>query len=184
MILEQLSTLLLELSSIVVARTTTIPFFVSRRRPHQSTKLKRAMAGQTTNTGNPEDFARHAQEDTALASTQDDAVETPNQGLTMFGKFFIFVIFPLCVGVLGLYMAFLETRRNPDKKLSFDQDFMLPFLLALAMAVVIGFQTGGFTSNKVKPLVAWPKVRRVKKIIRKKKGQAINEEESADKKDN
>ena len=131
-----------------------------------------------------DDFARHAEEDTALASPNELVEETSPLGLTTPGKLFIFIVFPLTIGVLGLYMAYLETRRNPDKKLSFDQDFMVPFLLALAMAIVIGFQTGGFTSSKVKPLVSWPKVRRVKKIIRKKKGQSSDDGDDSDKKNN
>ncbi|KAL7580050.1 hypothetical protein ACA910_005035 [Epithemia clementina (nom. ined.)] len=135
-----------------------------------------------TNEGGDE-FARHAQEDTALASSQDAANNgNSHSGLTFIGKIFVFIVFPLTIGVLGLYIAYLETRRNPEKELSFDQDFMVPFLLALAMAVVIGFQTGGFSSNKVEPLVAWPKVRRVKKVIRKKKANS-GELETSDKKD-
>lgn len=134
-------------------------------------------------------FEKHAKEDTALTPTQEETATSSSRGATMLGKIFVFIIFPTTVGVIGLYTSYLETRRRVDKKLSFDQDFMVPFLLALAMAVVIGIQTGGFSSNKVKPLVAWPKVRRVKKIVKKKKGATEEEEEEeedaiSNKKDN
>lgn len=81
----------------------------------------------------------------------------------------VFVVFPLTAGTVGLYMGYLETVRDANKKISFDQDFIMPFLLALAMAVVLFIQTGGFSSNEVKPVVAWPKAKRVRKVIRKKK---------------
>ena len=137
---------------------------------------------KTTRSEDDDDaFARHAQEDAALAEPVEDQAQGP-QGLTTLGKVFIFMIFPLTIGVLGLYTSYLESRRKPDKTLSFDQDFMVPFLLALAMAVVIGIQTGGFTTNKVKPLIAWPKVRRVKKIVRKKKGEVAEDKDEVDKK--
>ena len=120
-------------------------------------------------------FVKHAQEDEALKEENRDAVDvgpTRSQGLTWSGRIMVFIVFPLTAGTIGLYIGYLDSLKKPDKKISFDQDFVMPFLLALAMAVVLFFQTGGFTSNKVKPLVEWPKVRRVKKIIKKKKGEA------------
>jgi len=129
------------------------------------------------NNDDSEAFSKHAQEDTALAAPAEEAGGGQKKGVTFLGKVFVFVIFPVTVGVIGLYTSYLETRRMPDKTLSFDRDFMVPFLLALAMSVVIGIQTGGFSSTKVKPLVAWPKVRKVKKIIKKKKGDTTSDED-------
>jgi hypothetical protein len=117
-------------------------------------------------------FAKHAQEDGALADPTDATTDSVNTtGLSMSGRFVVFVIFPVVVGTLGLYLGYLESLRKPERQISFDQDFVVPFLLALAMAAVLFFQTGGFTTKKVKPLIEWPKVRRVKKIVKKKKSE-------------
>jgi hypothetical protein len=105
----------------------------------------------------------------------DHAIAASKKGLTFLGKMGIFLGFPLVAGMAGLYLAFLETQKRKDRELSFDQDFVVPFLLALAMAIIIGFQTGGYTSSSVTPLIPWPKVKRVKKIIYKnKKGEIVS----------
>ena len=44
---------------------------------------------------------------------------------------------------------------------------MLPFLLALAFVIVIGLQTSGYKSREAQPLIAWPKVKRVKKFVKR-----------------
>lgn len=87
----------------------------------------------------------------------------------MFGRFLLFVGFPIAVGVLALYFSYLQTFKNADHEISLDQDFILPCFLGLAFIVVIGFQTGGFREKKLRPLVKWPKVRRVKKIVHRVK---------------
>jgi hypothetical protein len=127
-----------------------------------------------------ETLAQHAQADAAFQKpdeTDDTAsasASASKKGLTFLGKLGIFFGFPLLMGFTGLYLAYLETHKQKDRELSFDQDFVVPFLLALAMATVIGFQTGGYTSTTVTPLVPWPKVKRVKKIIYKnKKGEIV-----------
>lgn len=120
-------------------------------------------------------FAKHAQQDQALQQPPDganDADKAASTGLAWPGRLMVFVAFPITAGTIGLYIAYLDSIKHPDKKISLDQDFVMPFLLALAMAAVLFYQTGGFSSTQVKPLVPWPKVRRVKKIIRKKKGEA------------
>lgn len=104
----------------------------------------------------------------------DTAASSSKKGLTFLGKLGVFLGFPFLVGMGGLYFAYLETVKQNDRELSFDQDFVVPFLLALAMVSVIGFQTGGYTNSEVTPLVPWPKVKRVKKIIYKnKKGEIV-----------
>jgi hypothetical protein len=127
-----------------------------------------------------ETSAQHAEADVALQKADETAAAAPapapasKKGLTFLGKLGIFFGFPLSMGMVGLYLAFLETRKDKDRELSFDQDFVVPFLLALAMAVVIGFQTRGYSSSEVTPLIPWPKVKRVKKIIYKnKKGEIV-----------
>jgi hypothetical protein len=131
-------------------------------------------------------FAKHAQQDTALAEArgdEDDASQASPptaKGLTTLGRLLVFLLFPFVVGLLGLYLAYLETLSKPDRTISWDLDFVTPFLLALAMAVVLGVQTGGFTSKKVKPIVQWPKVKRVKRVVKKK---ANSSEQTAHKKD-
>jgi len=86
----------------------------------------------------------------------------------------IFVVFPTLMGFIGLYMGYLESIRKPERELDFDTDFVMPFLLALAFTIVVGFQTKGYTTNKVEPLVKWPKVRR-KKVIKKVKKEDLDE---------
>lgn len=129
---------------------------------------------KNNNAEEPSAFARHAQQDEALRSDEnaDAASDGASSGLSISGRIMVFLIFPVTCGTIGLYMGYLESLRKPERKISFDQDFVMPFLLAIAMVAVLFFQTGGFSSNKVKPIVAWPKVRRVKKIVRKKKGEA------------
>ena len=120
-------------------------------------------------------FAKHADQDDALRHDEMSATKESNEasnGLSISGRIMVFIVFPITCGTIGLYMGYLESLRRAERKISFDQDFVIPFLLAVAMAVVLFFQTAGFSSNKVKPVVAWPKVRRVKKIVKKKKGEA------------
>jgi hypothetical protein len=78
-------------------------------------------------------------------------------------------------------MAYLRTVSNPEKKIDFDNDFIFPFLLALTMVLVVGFQTGGYVSKKAKPLVAWPQVKRRKKVVYKT--VIVDDEEEDEKED-
>lgn len=104
------------------------------------------------------------------------------QTLPWSTRLVIFLLLPLCVGFIGLYMGYLETKRKPDRELNFDTDFVMPFLLALTLVIVVGFQTGGFTKNKIQPLVKWPQVRR-KKVIRTVKRGEEDEDDEVDEKD-
>lgn len=89
------------------------------------------------------------------------------------------MIFPITMGVLGLYMAHLN---RDQRQMSFDKDFMMPFLLALGMVVVVYIQTNGFKRKKVQPLLHWPKVQRVKKVVHRHRNGG--EEEAGEKKNN
>jgi hypothetical protein len=105
-------------------------------------------------------------EDPALAPPEPDAEPERRKSMSLFGRMIIFLALPTVVGICGLYMGYIASRKDPDREMSFDVDFALPFLLALSMAVVIGFQTRGYTDTP-EPLVFWPKVRKRKKIIHK-----------------
>lgn len=86
---------------------------------------------------------------------------------TTLSKIFIFLLLPTLAGILGLYAAYLKQFKEPDRKLTIEADFGLPFMLALLMVVIIGFQTNGYASSQVKPLVSWPKVKKTRKITHK-----------------
>lgn len=88
--------------------------------------------------------------------------------MSFVAKTLLFLGFPLLAGIAGLYVGYLRTINSPEAKIDFDTDFVFPFLLALALVVVIAFQTKGFAQKKMTPLIQWPKVRRKKKIIRKR----------------
>lgn len=110
-------------------------------------------------------FANHTREDSAFIPSQD-LIENEGGRTTLLGKLVIFLFFPTIVGFLALYVGYLETsQEGSTRQLSFDQDFALPFALALALCLVVGFQTGGFATNKPRPLISWPKVRRRKKVV-------------------
>ena len=126
-------------------------------------------------------FAKHAQDDSALAAADTGDAKEQGPILTTCGKIAVFLLFPTMMGLMGLYIGYLETSgKNATRELSFDHDFALPFTLALAMCIVIGFQTGGFSNSNAKPLVAWPKVRKRQKIVHKHvvKGQTLDEAEA------
>jgi hypothetical protein len=130
---------------------------------------KKQSTATTASSNKPEEskFSKHAQDDTALAPKSETAEESDLKKVTFIGRILIFLVFPALVGLLGLYMGYIAKRDDPTRELSFDTDFALPFVLALSMCVVIGFQTGGFTSSKAKPLVAWPKVKKRRKVVHK-----------------
>jgi hypothetical protein len=133
------------------------------------------MAAADLKKRNKKETEKEADAALPVPDATDRAVAASKKGLTFLGKLGIFLGFPLVAGMAGLYLAFLESQKRKDRELSFDQDFVVPFLLALAMAIIIGFQTGGYTSSSVTPLIPWPKVKRVKKIIYKnKKGEIVS----------
>ena len=110
-------------------------------------------------------FTQHAEQDTALNPPDQEVAD--GEGMSFRAKTLVFLGFPLLAGVAGLYVGYLRTINSPETKIDFDTDFVFPFLLALALVVVLGFQTKGFT-KKMTPLIQWPKVRRKKRIIRKR----------------
>ena len=86
---------------------------------------------------------------------------------TLISKLALFLLLPTLAGLLGLYTAYLAQYSEPNRKLAIEKDFGMPFTLTLLLVVVIGFQTRGFSTNKVQPMVQWPKVKRTRKVIHK-----------------
>lgn len=87
--------------------------------------------------------------------------------VTFLSKCLIFLLLPTLSGIMGLYAAYLKQYSDPDKKLTIEADFGLPFMLTLLLVIIIGFRTNGYTSAQVEPLVSWPKVKKTRKIIHK-----------------
>ena len=135
------------------------------------------MAGdsKSSETATSNVFEKHVQENAAA--------NPASRGFQMswMARLGIFIAFPCLVGCAGLYAGYLESIRRPEREIDFDSDFIVPFLLAMTFAIVVGFQTKGYTSQNVEPIVKWPKVRK-KKVIRKvKKGELVEKEEGEDK---
>lgn len=103
-----------------------------------------------------------------MASTEEgqDGGGGGGGGISLRNKFLVFVVFPTCMGAAGLYLPYLDKDK---RETSFDKDFAMPFLLALAMVVVIYVQTNGFRQKEANPILKWPKVKRVKKVVYKKR---------------
>lgn len=110
-------------------------------------------------------FSQHQQQDAAL-QTSSPQQQPQDEGISLLAKLLLFLGVPLFTGTAGLYIGYIRTLQDKQPKIQFDVDFVLPFLLALALVIIISFQTRGF-STKVTPLVQWPKVKRKRKIIRK-----------------
>ncbi|KAG7361642.1 hypothetical protein IV203_036743 [Nitzschia inconspicua] len=114
-------------------------------------------------------------EGTPTSTTPDIHDNQQPRKLTFWGKVTVFLVFPFCVGLFGLFSAFLEQRSESGRKMRIERDFALPFTMSLLLIVVVGFQTSQFTSNP-KPLVKWPKIRKERKVrhVHVVKGQDPN----------
>ena len=102
--------------------------------------------------------------------------QTGNPGMSLLSKILIFLVLPMLAGIMGLYSAYLKQFKEPDRKLTIEADFGLPFMLALLLAVIIGFQTNGFASSNVNPIINWPKVKKTRKITHKHVVKSQNED--------
>lgn len=96
---------------------------------------------------------------------------------TFISKLALFLLLPTLAGLGGLYTGYLAQYSDPNRKLKIEADFGLPFMLMLLLVVVVGFQTGGYSTTDVKPLVQWPKVKRTRKVIHK---HVVKTEEGGD----
>ena len=123
--------------------------------------------------------------DSRRATTpKDDAALTPpaitydstGHAMSFWGKVAVFILVPTGGGCLGLYVAFLETYQIPNRKLTIESDFAMPFILMLFITIVIGFRTRGFSSTKMEPFIKMPRIQKKRKIIHKHivKGQDPN----------
>ena len=124
----------------------------------------------TSETKSP--FSRHAQNEEKRRSEQGGQQKS-SRALSFVGRVLLFLGIPFMMGIFGVLTAYLTKRgANPEdgetREIDFDKDFVFPFMLSLVMIVVIGIQTRGFKQKETNPLLAWPKVRRKRKIIHKR----------------
>lgn len=127
-------------------------------------------------------FAKHANEDAALAARRAGQEGTAaaeaagGKGLTTIGKIALFLGLPTFVGFAGLVMGYLASNQDPERKLSIEVDFAMPFMLTLTLVIVVGLQTQGYSKDKAEPILKWPKTKKQRKIIHKHvvKGQDPN----------
>lgn len=131
-------------------------------------------------------FAKHKS-----AAIRNGNAENENRGakMSLLARFLIFVFVPSFTGLVGLGTSYLQSMRNEEgdedpHEVDFDRDFVTPFLLSLALVIVLGFQTNGFSGEPRRgerrgPFV-WPKARKVQKIRRER---VIVEDDDATKKE-
>ena len=125
-------------------------------------------------------FAKH-KKSTAASQNDNHGSGSESSGtakMSILARFLIFAFIPSFTGLAGLGISYLQSimqRRRGDSKevneVNFDQDFVTPFLLALALVIVLGFQTNGFSMNsgdKRRGAFVWPKARTVKRVRRER----------------
>ena len=79
----------------------------------------------------------------------------------------LFLVLPFSVGSFGYLSSYAKMKIFPDgHEVNFDTDFIIPFLMTFVVVSVVMIQTQGF-KREAKPLVAWPKLVKKKKIVRK-----------------
>lgn len=114
--------------------------------------------------------------------------------MSLTGRLLVFLLIPTCTGLIGLFSSYLQSTRSDNEnnkdgdphKIDLDRDFVTPFLLGLALVIVVGFQTKGFTvaggmsEMERKYAVSWPKARRVRKV--RKERVIVEDDDEDDKK--
>jgi hypothetical protein len=136
-------------------------------------------------------FAKHTEQQLAQSndSNNNTAASTANSSgdfgqMSLTARLTVFLLIPTCTGLFGLFGSYLQTNRDPTTldggkenephKVDFDRDFVTPFLLGLALVIIVGFQTGGFryaggqTALERRYALSWPKARRVRKVRRER----------------
>lgn len=137
-------------------------------------------------------FARHTKEVTQQqpdASADSTAANSHPLGhMSLKARFLVFIFVPTITGLTGYFTAYMKAKNGKpvdDKEeltVDFDRDFLTPFLLSMALVVVIGFQTRGYSTNERKAAFQWPKTRRVRTVRRER--VIVDDDEGATKKDN
>ena len=137
-------------------------------------------------------FAKHTEQQLAQSNdSNNNTANTANNSsssgdfgqMSLTARLTVFLLIPTCTGLFGLIGSYLQTNRDPTTldgakeephKVDFDRDFVTPFLLGLALVIIVGFQTGGFryaggqTALERRYALSWPKARRVRKVRRER----------------
>jgi hypothetical protein len=136
-------------------------------------------SSKKSGSNNSNNFTQHKREYEEARQHAAASAERRHKSMSWTGRILVFFVVPSCAGCFGLLMSYLDKRAKAKEatggssalefKLDLDQDFIYPFVLTLAVVLAVGFHSSGFsnTDGKGSPLLAWPKVRRKKKIIRK-----------------
>jgi hypothetical protein len=100
----------------------------------------------------------HGANNTASASRTPASTQETRPSIITWGRIIVFLVFPLTVGVLGVAMAFLNQKRfqregngQEFRDVSLHQDFIMPFLLALTMSIVVSIQSSGLQKQQGAP---------------------------------
>eukprot|EP00573_Skeletonema_grethae_P006393 CAMPEP_0201692796 /NCGR_PEP_ID=MMETSP0578-20130828/5586_1 /ASSEMBLY_ACC=CAM_ASM_000663 /TAXON_ID=267565 /ORGANISM="Skeletonema grethea, Strain CCMP 1804" /LENGTH=165 /DNA_ID=CAMNT_0048178223 /DNA_START=161 /DNA_END=658 /DNA_ORIENTATION=+ len=149
-------------------------------------------------------FSKHTEQQLQPPTNNtDNVVPTNSSGdfgqMSLTARLLVFLLIPISTGLIGLFSSYLQsTRTNGEENkdgephtIDLDRDFVTPFLLGLALVIVVGFQTkgftvaGGMTEMERKYAVAWPKARRVRRVRRERVivEDEDDEDEDDDKKD-
>mmetsp|Transcript_11890 Transcript_11890/g.21150 ORF Transcript_11890/g.21150 Transcript_11890/m.21150 type:complete len:150 (+) Transcript_11890:273-722(+) len=132
-------------------------------------------------------FAKHVLQN----NTNNDTTPTTPAKMSLLARFLIFLFIPCFTGLSGYGISHLQSLRNssssssgePQHVVDFDRDFVTPFLLALALVVVVGFQTSGFSNGDArKGAFSWPKARKVQRIRRERVVVDDDDDDDHDKK--
>uniref|UniRef100_A0A7S2XS04 Transmembrane protein n=1 Tax=Attheya septentrionalis TaxID=420275 RepID=A0A7S2XS04_9STRA len=140
----------------------------SRVRQRKGGAKEGTPAGVNAVPAEKEKFSKHVQEENARRAAVEakEAAPAENNGITAVGKVMLYLALPTTVGFFGLVMAYVtnDPEKGKRRSVDFDTDFVFPFLLTLTCIIVIGFKTKNFTGEPT-PLVAWPKVKKQKKVM-------------------
>eukprot|EP00562_Extubocellulus_spinifer_P024681 CAMPEP_0178675212 /NCGR_PEP_ID=MMETSP0698-20121128/35270_1 /TAXON_ID=265572 /ORGANISM="Extubocellulus spinifer, Strain CCMP396" /LENGTH=178 /DNA_ID=CAMNT_0020319385 /DNA_START=55 /DNA_END=588 /DNA_ORIENTATION=- len=117
-------------------------------------------------------FTKRAEEEKRrreLDAATEEAMKTSRP--SFIGRFILCIGLPTLVGFCGMLISYLSkvAEGKADAQLiDFDRDFVFPFILMLVVVLVVGFQTKNFTRSEPKPFIAWPKVKRKRKVVRRR----------------
>eukprot|EP00585_Thalassiosira_rotula_P013563 CAMPEP_0196131648 /NCGR_PEP_ID=MMETSP0910-20130528/1561_1 /TAXON_ID=49265 /ORGANISM="Thalassiosira rotula, Strain GSO102" /LENGTH=143 /DNA_ID=CAMNT_0041391131 /DNA_START=124 /DNA_END=555 /DNA_ORIENTATION=+ len=137
------------------------------------------MSNSTTTPSSKAVFAKH--KSVAIQNDNNSNNAASGAKMSLVARFLIFIFIPSFTGFTGLGVSYLQQTRPQEEGVKphvvdFDRDFVTPFLLAMALVVVLGFQTGGFSNgpNNRTAALSWPKTRKVQRV---RKERVIVEDE-------